>query len=173
MKLSRLTFAAAAGLLLATASCKPNESAYKAAYESAVARRDSTGGLEGTVYNKYREMGKETRIPLGNDTLRVFTEFVGMTENGGATRESLERYNVVVGRFKQVFNAREMRQRLLANGYDGAFILHTREPLYYVVAETCGSAQCALEGLQRVMADSTMTLRSPLPFVLQPAHMAR
>ena len=159
--------------LLALGACKPNESAYKSAYESAIAKRDAEGGGEGTVYNRYREMAKPSEIALGNDTLPVITEFIGFTENGGASRETTGRYNVVVGRFKQGFNARQMRERLQANGYPEAFILHTREPLYYVATATCSTAQEALEQLRRVDADSSLVLRAPLPFVLQPAHMAR
>lgn len=159
--------------LMALGACKPNESAYKSAYESAIAKRDAEGGVEGTVYNRYREMAKPSEIALGTDTLPVITEFIGFTENGGASRETTGRYNVVVGRFKQVFNARQMRERLQANGYPEAFILHTREPLYYVATATCSTAQEALEQLRRVEADSSLVLRAPLPFVLQPAHMAR
>ena len=159
--------------LLALGACKPNESAYKTAYESAVAKRDSEGGVEGTVYNRYREMARQSQIALGNDTLAVVTEFIGYTEDGGATRETTERYNIIVGRFKQVFNARQMRQRLQANGYPDAFILHTREPLYYVATTTCSTAQEALEQLRHVESDSSLVLRAPLPFVLQPAHLAR
>ena len=141
--------------LLALGACKPNESAYKTAYESAVAKRDSEGGVEGTVYNRYREMARPSQIALGNDTLAVVTEFIGYTEDGGATRETTE------------------RQRLQANGYPDAFILHTREPLYYVATATCSTAQEALEQLRHVESDSSLVLRAPLPFVLQPAHLAR
>lgn len=160
--------------LCALGACKPNEEAYKSAYESAIAKRDADGGaLEGTVYNRYREMAKPSEIAVGSDTLAVITEFIGYTENGGASRETTKRYNVVVGRFKQVFNARQMRERLQANGYPDVFILHTREPLYYVVTATCDTPEEALDELRRVKADSTLVLRDPLPFVLQPAHMAR
>ncbi len=159
--------------LIAVAACKPNHEAYKAAYESAIAKRDSTGGVEGTIYEKFRQQGRPRLIAVGNDTLPVLTEIIGYTENGGATRETTERYNIVVGRFKQVFNARQMRARLQQSGYPDAFILHTREPLYYVVAVTCSTARQALDELERVKADGSMSLREPLPFVLQPAHLAR
>lgn len=160
--------------LLMLGACKPNEAQYKAAYEAAVAKRDAKGdAVEGTIYEKYRNQARQTLIPLGSDTLAVQTEIIGYTKDGGATRETTDRYNIVVGRFKQVFNARAMRERLIKLGYENPFILHTREPLYYVVAATCGSAQSALEELQRVKADTSLVLREPLPFVLQPAHKAR
>lgn len=173
MKKLLLSFAAIIALLTAITSCKPNESAYKAAYESALAKRDSTDGIEGTIYNRFRQQGRPSDLIVGNDTLPIVTEIIGYTENGGASRENTERYNIVVGRFKQVFNARQMRERIQAAGYPDAFILHTREPLYYVVAVSCSTARQTIDELRRVQSDPAMTLRAPLPFVLQPAHLAR
>ena len=101
------------------------------------------------------------------------TEYVGYTENGGASREMLKRYNVVVGQFKQVFNAREMRARLQANGYPEAFIIHTREPLYYVCTATRQSAEEAAAAFDKIRNDKSIVLRPPVPFILRPAHLAR
>lgn len=172
--MKKLFFAVAAALLLALGACKPNEKQYKAVYEAAIAKRDATGDpVENTIYEKYRNQARQTLIPLGADTLAVQTEFIGYTKDGGASRETTLRYNVVVGRFKQVFNAKAMRGRLASLGYGNPFILHTREPLYYVVAATCPTAREALEQLRRVKADTSLVLREPLPFVLQPAHFAR
>lgn len=172
--MKKLLIMAAVAVLLTMGACKPNETQYKAAYEAAVAKRDSKGDpVENTIYNRYRQQARQTYIPLNGDTLAVQTEFIGYTKDGGATREGTQRYNVVVGSFKQVFNARAMRERLAGLGYENPFILHTREPLYYVVAATCSTAQEALDELKRVKADTSLVLRAPLPFVLQPAHMAR
>lgn len=134
---------------------------------------DADGAVDGTVYNQYREMARASGVVVGSDTIPVVTEFIGFTENGGASRETVDRYNVVVGRFKQVFNARQMRERLMAGGYPSTFILHTREPLYYVVTATCPTASRALEELRKVEADKSITLRAPLPFILEPAHLRR
>ena len=90
-----------------------------------------------------------------------------------ASRETVKRYNIVVGQFKQVFNARQMRERLMAGGYPDAFIIHTREPLYYVVTQTVATPEEALAAYERVKADRNIVLRDPLPFVLRPAHLAR
>lgn len=173
MKKLHITLILTALCAITLGGCKANRSAYKAAYESAVAKRDSTGGVEGTIYNRYREMGRSQQIVLGTDTLPVVTEYIGYTEGGGSSRENVERYNVVVGRFKQKFNARKMRERLMDHGYPGAMVVHTREPLYYVISHTCSTAQEALEELRRVESDTLFTLKAPLPFVLQPAHKAR
>lgn len=154
-------------------ACKPSEQHYRTAYESAVAKRDA-GNIDQTIYNRFREMARTNAIALGNgDTLAVQTEFIGYPENGGASRETTQRYNIVVGQFKQIFNAREMRKRLMTIGYENPFILQTREPIYYVVTATCPTATEALQQLRRVEADTAMCLRAPMPFVLQPAHMVR
>lgn len=154
-------------------SCKPNQAAYKKAYESTVARRDSLAKADKEMYGNYREMIPRTRIKLGEDTLEVRTERIAFTKDGGAVRDSVERYNVVVGRFKQIFNARQMRERLMASGYPKAFVLNNSEPQYYVVASTWSTAQGALDGLNEVKADTMLKMRDPLPFVLEPAHMRR
>lgn len=159
-------------VVLALSACKPNEAAYKAAYESAKAKRDSTGGIEGTVYERLRRQGHHTNIILGSDTLSVLTQRVGATDDGGATQQTIDRYNVVVAQFKQRFNARQMRQRILAEGYPEAVVLHTAEPLYYVVAKGCSTAQEALETLRQVESDTALH-KNVAPFVLQAAHRAR
>ena len=69
-----------------------------------------------------------------------------------------------------MFNARQMRQRLIDSGYESAMIVNTREPLYYVIAVTAATPEEALAAWQRVTADKNIVLRSPLPFILQPAR---
>ena len=165
--------AVAASLAFTAVSCKPSEKHYREAYEVAAAKKHSADSVEATIYDQYRRQARKSAVTLGGDTLNVQTEYVGYTTDGGASREITQRYNVVVGRFKQQFNAREMRKRLISLGYENPFILHTREPLYYVVSATCSTAQEALEQMRRAQADTSLRLREPLPFILQPAHMAR
>ena len=155
----KLFFIAAAALLLA--GCKANQAVYKKVYESAVATRD------------YREMARQRIIKLGDDSLPLTVEFVSFTREPEADPSLMQRYNVVVASFKQIFNARRMRDRLSTVGYQTPFIVQTREPLYYVVASTANSAQAALDALRHVEADSNLRLKKPMPFVLMPAQAAR
>ncbi|MDE6415474.1 MAG: SPOR domain-containing protein [Duncaniella sp.] len=154
-------------------SCKTNENNYRAAYQAAIEHREEASGVDSTIYARIRNQAQETLLAVGNDTLPVRTEYIGYAEGGGASREKVQRYNVVVGQFKQIFNANAMRQRLIASGYPDAMIVNTREPLYYVVATTCSTAAEAAELFNKIKADKNLVLRSPLPFVLQPAHFAR
>ena len=158
---------------LVMVACKPNRAAYKATYESTLAKRDSLTAIEKTIYGNFREMARTTRIPLSGDTLEVRTERISFTKGEGAVRDSVLRYNVVVGRFKQIFNARQMRQRLMTIGYPKAFILNNGEPQYFVVASTWSTAQGALDGLNEVKADTALKMKEPLPFVLEAAHLRR
>ncbi len=153
--------------------CKTNENNYRQAYEAAVAQREESAGLDSTIYSRIRNSARTSKLVVGADSLPVRTEYIGYTEDGGASRATVKRYNIVVGQFKQVFNAKAMRKRLLEQGYDSAFIVHTREPLYYVVTATCATPEDAAREFERVKSDKNIVLRAPVPFVLQPMHLAR
>ena len=124
-------------------------------------------------------MGKLERADLPRDlkvngiTLPVRTLAIGYDAEGGSSRENVKRYNVVVGQFRQLFNAKEMRKRLLSEGYEGAMVIHDRQPMYYVVAATTDSPEEAQAALEKVRTDSRISLKAPLPWILRPAHLAR
>lgn len=157
--------------LLILAGCKTTESNYRQAYETAVNKNRESSGIDSTIYAKIRNSAQTSDLIVGGDSLPVRTEYIGYTDDGGASRETIGRYNIVVGQFKQIFNARQMRARLQAGGYEGAFIVHTREPLYYVCTSACATPEEALEAYRRVLTDKSIVLRSPLPFLLHPAHI--
>ena len=112
-------------------------------------------------------------VTQSGDTLMLLTEPVALTPEGGATHETLRRYNVVVGQFRQIFNAKAMLARLREGAYPDAIILNTRLPLYYVITNSVATQEEAVKALRNVEADTTLRLASPLPFVLRPAHLAR
>lgn len=157
-------------LLLTLGACKTTEANYRSAYDSAKRQQQESTGLDSTIYGRIRSQASTSKLVVGTDSMPLKHEYVGYTPDGGSSRENLLRYNIVVGQFKQVFNARQMRERLIASGYDGAMIVNTREPLYYVVALTVSTPEEALAAWQRVTSDKSIVLRSPLPFILQPAR---
>ena len=163
---------AAVIILMGLTACKTTEQNYRSAYQTAVSHREESSGVDSTIYARIRNSARVSQLAVGSDTLDIRTEYIGYPEGGGSSRENVERYNVVVGQFKQIFNAKAMRKRLIEQGYD-AMIINTREPLYYVVAASCSTAAEAAEQLARVKADSKIVLKAPLPFILQPAHKAR
>ena len=158
---------------MALGACKTTEANYKAAYEAAKIQQRQSADIDATIYGKVRRQGTMMQLSVGQDTLPIRTEAIGYTDGGGASRETVRKYNIVVGQFKQVFNARQMRERLMAGGYPDAFIVHTREPLYYVVTQTVDTPEEALAAYDKVKTDKNIVLRDPLPFVLRPAHLAR
>lgn len=160
-------------LAMMAVGCKTTESNYRQAYETAVAKNRDSSGVDSTIYAKIRNSARTSDLIVTGDTMPMRTEYIGYTEDGGASRETIGRYNVVVGQFKQVFNARQMRARLQSSGYDSAFIIHTREPLYYVCTQACATPEEAEKAFVRVKDDKSIVLRDPLPFILRPAHLAR
>ena len=128
-------------LAMMAVGCKTTESNYRQAYETAVAKNRDSSGVDSTIYAKIRNSARTSDLIVTGDTMPMRTEYIGYTEDGGASRETIGRYNVVVGQFKQVFNARQMRARLQSSGYDSAFIIHTREPLYYVCTQACATPE--------------------------------
>ncbi len=54
---------------------------------------------------------------IDGDTLQLLMQPVSAVAGEGLTSSQIRNYNVVVGQFRQIFNARQMRQRLIASGY--------------------------------------------------------
>ena len=160
-------------LLCILPACKTSEANYRTAYMQAVEQREQSSGIDSTIYARIRNQATMATLAVGADSQPLRTEYVSYTRDGGANAGNTFTYNVVVGQFKQIFNARQMRERLMNNGYPDTRILQTREPLYYVVTASTGSAEEALEAYRRVKSDPGIVLKSPLPFILRPAHLAR
>ncbi len=160
--------------LASVTGCKPSEKNYRAAYETTMAAREADAtDYDNTVYTRIRRQMKTGTAVVGGDTLAVNTQFVAVTPDGGCINESIKRYCVVVGQFKQVFTAKNMRERLVDAGYPGAFVVQTREPYYFVVAGAMPSLSEAAALLKRAEADSSLVMRPPLPFILQPSQLAK
>lgn len=161
--MKKLYIVAAALAVIAT-GCKTNEANYRAAYEVAKSKQTQGEGDEATRLQQYSLPREQT---IDGVTLPVRTETVGYPADGGATRQNVKTYSVVVGQFRQIFNARQMRQRLMDNGYPDAVIVSNREPVYYVIARSCDTPAQAAEALAQIKADTSITLRAPLPYILK------
>jgi hypothetical protein len=150
-------------LAIGLVGCKTSEENYRAAYDRAMAGRDSVASLDATIYGaKRRPIGSQT-VVSGTDTVAIFTHRVSLTEGGG---DALHTFNVVVGQFKQSFNALSMRERLVAAGYEQALVVQTAEPYYYVVLSSWTKRAEAVEALRSIPADFPIALAEPLPYIL-------
>lgn len=161
-----------AGVIMACGcmtSCKTTEENYRAAYDKAVAGRDSLADFESTVYGRYRrQMRTEVNVVEG-DTVAVRVQAVSVTPESGGTEGGFASYGIVVGQFKQLFNAQSLRGRLVEAGYASAFLVNTAEPYYFVVLDSYKTLTDANAALKEILSDEgfPVALKSPLPFILK------
>ncbi|MDE6301068.1 MAG: SPOR domain-containing protein [Muribaculaceae bacterium] len=153
--------------LTALAACKTSEANYRAAYERAAGARDGADPLEGTIYGASRRYTPQATVTLNGDTALERTIRVKVTDEGGGIRESLKPFSVVVGGFKQLFNARSMRERLADNGYSSAFVVETGEPYYYIILSSYPNRAEAMSALSAAReATLPVPMKGEYPFIL-------
>lgn len=158
-------------VMLITSACKTNENNYRAAYEKAKERRTETGDSATTAAFRDSQMPKE--MTFDGVTLPVMTFPATIYKEKGVEAPQMYRYCVVTGRFRQIFNASSMCERLRGFGYDGAFVLQDRDKNYYVVAGTTAEPAEASALIERLKKDESVVVRSPFPYVVRPAHLVR
>ncbi len=146
-------------------SCRTTESNYREAYDKAKT-------LQGSENLEMTALIEKERAPIdmvvGTDTMRYRKEFVTITPNGGGIG-SIKRYNVVVGRFRQVFNAKSMRERMAKLGYD-SYVIENAEPAYFVVVFSSDSKEEAAAKFREVIGEKRIVFKTPFPWVLEPAR---
>lgn len=149
-------------------SCKTTEENYRVAYEKAVAGRDSLTALENTIYGRHRRNTQYAAFEVDGDTVEMLSARVSVTEGGGGIRENLRQYSVVVGQFKQLVNAKSLRERLVDAGYPTAFVVQTAEPYYYIILNSYPSKAEAGKACLKVRGDKNfpIVLREGMPLVL-------
>lgn len=149
--------------LLLLASCKTTEQNYREAYEAA--KQKEKAGLDSAVYDKMQQEALPKIEVVDGQSVRTLTAHVMVTDGVGSA-EQLRQYSVVANQFKQVFNAKAMRQRLAGLGYN-AFVVNTSEPLYYVIADSFADEKAAIALLDTLAKDSRIILKTPFPFILE------
>lgn len=119
-------------MLLSAASCKTTEENYKAAYDIAVKKQESGAGRDVSSYiSRERRLNEYKQV--GTDSVRIVIEHVSVVDG---PVNNAEKYGVVVGEFKQVFNARSYRDRI--NNAENspetpAFVVMNAMKQYYVI----------------------------------------
>lgn len=152
-------------------SCKTSEENYRAAYEKTIqARRESGDSTEVNIYTNLRTQAPTHTEETEYGSYEVRTMVVRVTEGGGAIAEYVKEYCGVVGQFKQIFNAKSLRERLVDAGYPGAFIVETAEPYYYVVL-TSGTINQVAQALSELKKDPNFVMREPCPFIIDRAPL--
>jgi hypothetical protein len=169
MKRVTLLLLIGAAIASTLTGCKTTEENYRAAYEIAKQKNDENDGIEGTIYEKIRKEAISSRLIVDGDSIPMSTVSVSIAANT-ATPEQVLPYSIVINQFKLEFNARSQAERLDSQGYHGAFVLATAEPLYYVVAATYATPEEAAKGYAKIIKDKNLTLKSPFPWILKPAR---
>lgn len=129
-------------LLLSVASCKTTEENYKAAYDIAVKKQESGAGKEVSTIISQEKRKREYQL-IGKDSIRVKTEYISIIDG---PVNNVEKYGIVVGEFKQVFNARSYRNRINNIENDSvnpAFVVMNRMKQYYVIYRSFESKNAA------------------------------
>lgn len=164
--LTYIVLVAVAGMILAT-GCRTSEAGYQKAYEKAVSNPRLMSDDDSTIFTQYRREASLTRLVIDGDTLEVRTDYLRPIE--GFMPEQLRNYNIAVGRFKQLFNARSQQERMHRLGYTGTIIAQTREPLYYVIAAGASTPSEILPLWRQLTADTALHLPQGMPQLLHPA----
>ncbi len=147
-------------------SCKTTEENYREAYQKTIAARNEDAALDSTIYGVQRRQMQSATVTTPAGPVEVRRHVVRVTEGGGGIPEKLHQYNVVVGQFKQLFNAKSLRDRLADGHYPTAFVVETAEPYYYVVLQSFDDAAEASAALNEFKTKKVIAMREPCPFIL-------
>lgn len=109
--------AATACFLLAFGSCKPKQSAYKAAYEQAK-EKETTAPVTTDDEIAEETYEEEEIAPVSKPrTTGATTRSERITAAEGEDASRLKRYSVVIGSFKNKTNAYSLKERMQNEGY--------------------------------------------------------
>lgn len=170
--MKKILLALTALVVLNFTGCKTTEANYRAAYEAAKNKRTETGDSISTEALRQYDMPRPAVV--NGDTLMMITKAVYVPKDGPEDAASMQRYCVVVAKFKQLFNARSMAERLLQTGrWPDAFVVGDRDSNYYVVAAATAVPSQALGLMEKAQKEESVVLKAQFPYVLRPAHLAR
>lgn len=125
-------------MVLAFGSCKPKQSAYKAAYEQAK-DKESTAPVEVVEEEEVVEVAPVSKPRTSNATTR--SEKINAAEGEDASR--LKRFSVVIGSFKNKTNAYALKERMQNAGYNAVLGENEQGMLRVIVASFDSKADAA------------------------------
>lgn len=157
----------AVGLIMLTGvvSCKTSEANYKRAYETA--KSGNAGDeLDAEVYAQmYREAAPDT-VEVDGVVFPAKFAYLSTTTTQGIQTGQVERFNVAAATFRQLFNARDMVQKLRRDGYIHAFVAEDRDENYYVIAGSFLNANDAEHMLHQLIFANHVSISKPFPYVI-------
>lgn len=155
-------------MTMAVGACKTTEKNYRRAYDRTMA--DSTRNVtpfNETIYGRYRNQVTLSKVTDGSRDITVHDLRVTVTPDGGGINEWLKTYSVVVGEFKQLFNARSLRQRFYDAGYSRAFLVQNAEPYYYIVVDSSDDLSQMTRIADSLRTATPVPLKADFPYILR------
>lgn len=146
-------------------ACRTTEDNYRQAYERTVAAKAQQDTLDNAIYGHKRRNMTETKVRTAVGEVTIKTQFVRVADDCGIN-ENLHRYNTVVGQFKQIFNAKSMRERLIDAGFPATIVVETAEPYYYIVIGSFNTIDEAADAMDKYLASGCKIGNAKEPFVL-------
>ncbi|MDE6772285.1 MAG: hypothetical protein K2J49_06770 [Muribaculaceae bacterium] len=120
-------------LALASTSCKPTESNYRAAYDAAQQKRKASDDANADMSlpaGGLLTIGGPAIKVVNGDSVFVTSERIRF--EGGLENE-MRKWNVAVAKFKMPTNCAAMTENLFSEGYKSFYVKNT-EGAYYVIA---------------------------------------
>jgi len=141
-------FGAATLLVLSLGSCKPKQSAYKAAYEQAKSKETTAPVTASTTTTAVEEKTEavEEAAPVSKprtSTTNVSTRSESISAVDGEDATLLKRYSVVIGSFKNKTNAYSLKERMQNDGYKAVLGTNSQGMLRVIVASFDDKADAA------------------------------
>lgn len=167
----KIIFFLICSLILSLAACKTTEANYRTAYETAKQKATDTG--DSLTTSNLRQSMLPRPLTVDGVSFSAMTFPVKMTEGTGKDNSDMKRYCIVVGKFRQVFNAKSMASRLASAGYPDAFVVENRDKDFFVVAQSTAIPAEIPAIISRINNDTSLALRPPFPYVLRPAQLVR
>ncbi|MDH6534291.1 SPOR domain-containing protein [Parabacteroides sp. 52] len=131
-------FGAAISMVFAFGSCKPKQSAYKAAYEQAK-EREMSAPVEVVVEEEEVNVVPVSKPKVSNEATRA--EKINVAQGEDATR--LKRYSVVIGSFQNKTNAYSLKERMQNDGYNAVLGQNEQGMLRVIVSSFDNKADAA------------------------------
>ena len=143
-------------------SCKTTEANYKAAYDITKNRVKAKDGIDSVTFSKIEAEKTEATAVVAGDSVRLITHHVNIVDDSPS---ALKRYGVVVGEYKQVFNARSFRNRLKSEK-EPAYVVMDAARKYYVIAHGFDTSIEASDYLKRLDKEVKMKIPIERPWTL-------
>ncbi len=155
-------YALAAFFALALYSCKTSEENYRAAYDITREHIRARETADSATVEKIRAEKREATAIVAGDSVRLITHRVNIVDDPYST---LKRYGVVVGEYKQAFNARSFRDRLKKEEKP-AYVVIDSEKVYYVIAHGFDTSAEAAAYIKRIDKEVKMRIPIEKPWIL-------